>query len=242
MKKLRKPITVFNIIDVLCVTLQTIEDRGKYVSQKTSDSTGEVSTTKFVVNHLKTSDLDLKELYSKYLDKTNEIRKHFSSPPIEQDKFLETIYNLFSIGMVSEKMIGYIVALPSMYETMYQRTAKLLKIADKYAASSYMGEIGKQDIFTVKLLEVLEFSKKEQEVFFLYRVSDILGNLGFFFSKIPPVNYPGDLTLPIKLWDCFEMRATPCKIEPNKETGIKETQFSKIEIIEIIGKGTEEIL
>jgi hypothetical protein len=62
-----------------------------------------------------------------------------------------------------------------------------------------------------------------------------------FFSKNPPSNINSNIEcLPIKIWDCFEMSATPKKMEPNKETGVKETQFNRVKITEFIGPGTEE--
>jgi len=149
--------------------------------------------------------------------------------------------------MVSKKMIGFIVALPQMYHTILLRVEKLIKIADKYQSNSYMGTIGDREDFTVKLVSVKKCSKVSElsgnmEIFYLYHVVDRLGNIGFFFHKQPPADKEpqGIDFLIIKLWDCFEMRATPKKQEPNKETGIKETQFSRIEITELIGPGTEE--
>jgi hypothetical protein len=144
-------------------------------------------------------------------------------------------------------MIAFIVALPWMYENLHDRVSKLMQIAEKYANSNYIGEIGVRDNFIMKCLDVQEYKRKdettgEDNIFYIYRIVDRIGNYGFFFSEYPPAkNMTSSLEhLIIDVWDCFEMRANPKKMEPNRETGIKETQFNRVTITEFIGPGTEE--
>jgi hypothetical protein len=243
-KKPRKTSTVYEINDVLHATMKIIEDRGGYVSQKAAAITGEVPTSQFVLQLLRNGST------GSYHDVKHDaiiedIKSHFS---IENgpDDFLNTIYQLMCTGMVSERMIGFIVALPSMYDSMKGRTTRLMNLAEKYSNSNYMGEIGKPDTFTVKLVGWCEFKKTnavsgEQEKHYLYRVTDRIGNCGLIFSVYPPKDTPGvSETAAFKLWDCFEMKATPKKQEPNKDTGIKETVFGNTTVTEMIGQGTEE--
>jgi hypothetical protein len=155
------------------------------------------------------------------------------------------VHRLLATGMVSNRMIGFIVALPWMYSNLYNRTSKLMKIAEKYAQSNYIGTIGLRETFLMKVLDVSKFKKTKtdttEEEYYIYRLSDRLGNFGFFFSKYPPSDVISNTEcLPIKIWDCFEMKATPKKMGPNKETGIKETQFADVIVTEFIGPGSEE--
>ena len=228
--------TFFEILEVLEATLKVMEDRGEYISQKSSKNNGETPTSHFVIQYLKNG-LDKTVEMAKFSEKAEEMRAYFSVVPKDpNDGFLKKVYELMQIRTVSEKMIGFIVALPNMYEHTLGRANKLMNIAQKYSQSSYIGTIGIRDIFIVKVVDIVEMTKisnttGEKETFFLYRVSDRLGNMGLFFK-----NEKSDM----ELWDCFEMRATPKKQEPNTKTGIKETQFIQVQITEYIGRGTEE--
>jgi hypothetical protein len=245
-RKPRKTSTVYNIDDVLHATMKIIEDRpGGYISQKAAGITGEVPTSQFVLQLLRTGSVGSYHNV-KYDARIEEIKFHFSNPPGDNDEFLNTVYQLFCTGMVSENKIGYIAALPTMYESMKGRTTKLMKIAEKYSTSNYMGEIGKPDSFAVKLVDITDFKQTniisgEQEKHYLYRVTDRIGNCGLIFSVFPPRETPGTSeTAAFKLWDCFEFKGTPKKQEPNKDTGIKETVFGNVTVTEMIGQGTEE--
>lgn len=246
--KLRRTVTVYDIIDVILVTMKVMDDRSGYVSKNNATATGEVPTATFVINHLKNHDKVSEEIKMDYGVLAKEVYDYFKMPPRDpSDAFLSQVYSLMVTSKVSEKSIAFIVALPWLYENIHNRTIKLLKIAEKYTSSNYMGELGVRGTFIVKLLDVSEFKKQDpaggqESHFWIYRIADPVGNFGIFFSKFPP--FDGSLNLldclPIKLWDCFEMLATPKKMQPNRETGIKETQFSNVELTEIIGEGTEE--
>ena len=250
--KLRRPSTVFDIKDVLYATLKVMEDRGGYVSNKSSERTGEAPTSQFVLSYLKEISLSgigfPEGIKEKFSQKVTDISIHFSQPPEDtNNEFDRKVYELLSVRSVSDRMIAYIVALPSMYENIHNRTSNLLKIAEKYSTSNYIGEIGVSGEFTVKLLDVHDFHKLDDngvnQILYIYRISDRNGNIGFFFSKDPPADNTESTTiekLPIKVWDCFQFEAIPKKQSPNRETGIKETQFTKVKIIEVIGQGTEE--
>jgi hypothetical protein len=250
-RKLRKPTTVFDIHDVLYATLKVMDDRNGYVSKKTADVSGECPTSQFVLSFLKEVSISSSgfpdEIKQKYFNKVSEIITHFSQPPADMnDEFLRKVYEFFITRSVSDRMIGFIVALPSMYEHLHQRTSSLMKIAEKYSTSNYMGEIGVRDVFFVKLLDVQEFHKEDDngvdQLLYIYRVSDKIGNIGFFFSKNPPVDNETSTVekLPIKKFHCFEIKATVKKQMPNRDTGIKETQFTRVRIVEVVGEGTEE--
>src|ERR1035437_6589554 len=229
-KKPRKTSTVYAIEDVLHAAMKSIEDRPGFVSQATAKITGEVPTSQFVLQILRNSKHD-DFFQEKNRKRISEIKFHFSNTPNGPDEFLHTVYELFCTGMVSENKIGFIAALPTMYDSLKTRTTKLMKIAEKYSNSNYIGEIGKPQSFTVKLVDIFDYKKKnevsgEDEKFYIYRVTDRIGNCGLIFSIYPPRDTPGvSRTSAFKLWDCFEMKATPKKQEPNKETGIKETVF-----------------
>jgi hypothetical protein len=237
---LRKPSTVFNVYDVLVATLKVMEDRGTYVSKKASEVTGETPTSQFVIAYLKGNPTIPEDNRTKYFNQAEEIANHFRQPPSGFDDFLEKVYTILVSGAVTDKMIGFVTALPWMYQNLTNRTSKLMKIAQKYASSNYMGELGTRDSFFVKLLDVNEFTKKTtgqpDEKVYIYRIADQGGNYGIFFSSHPPESE----MLPVKVWDCFEMKATPKKQQPNRETGIKETQFSHVKVMEVLGQGSEE--
>jgi hypothetical protein len=248
-KKPRKTSSVYKLTDILHATIKVIGDRGEYVSKKASDASDKLGppTTQFVLQILNDPDLLKTAILTTSKENVAEIVSYFSLPPRTTDEFSQTVYSLFGTGMVTERMVGYIVALPWMYKNLSCRASKLIKIADKYSSSNYMGQLGVRDSFFVKLVEVIQITKPNEEgmpeTFFIYKVADQIGNFGLFFSKQPPADSDFKTVvehLPIKVWDCFEMRATPKKMEPNKETGIKETQFSRIRIVDVIGQGTEE--
>jgi hypothetical protein len=250
-KKLRKTTSVYNIPDVLTVTLKVIEERKEYISQKTASTTNEIPTSKFVLQHLpiflELPNAEKNALNEKYHQKVKEIQDYFSLQPRDpNDSFLATIHDLMGTGMSSERMLGFIVALPWMYETHYTRTSKLMKLAEKYSSSNYMGTIGDRETFIVKLIDVSNFKKIDEKTgeivtLYVYRISDQIGNIGLFFSKHPPSDTISSVeTLNIQLWDCFEFSGTPKKNEPNIVTGIKETQFTSVKITEFIGRGSEE--
>jgi hypothetical protein len=224
-----------------------MEDRGVYISNKAASATGEAPTSSFVLTSLKLNPEIPSAWKTKFADKVMEITAHFSQPSRNMDdEFARKVYDLMAARSVSDRMIAFIVALPSMYEHLHDRTSSLLKIAEKYSTSNYIGEIGVRDTIMVKLLDVHEFHKADDsgvdQLLYIYRISDRIGNIGLFFSKNPPAdNTTSTITkLPIKVWDCFEMKATPKKQMPNRETGVKETQFTRVRILEMIGTGTEE--
>jgi hypothetical protein len=241
---MRRTSAVYNVKVVLHATLVVMEEHGgEFISGKRATSTGELPTSHFVVKKLQS--VPHESLINAANDGfVQEILSHFKSviSPPEPDDFLTKVKEILSIGSVSERMIGFIVALPHTYNQHKNRVGNLSRIADKYAQSNYIGEVGNREEFFVKLIDTNNIQKKDNngsvQDLTIYRVTDQLGNYGYFFSKLGSLSNL-DGTPIIKKFDCFLMKATPKKHGVGNN-GIKETQFSRVRIIENVGKGSEE--
>lgn len=241
---MRRTTAVYNVKVVLHATLVVMEEHGgQFISGKKAEQTGELPTSHFVVKKLQTAPHEsLINMANDAL--VQEVITHFKSvaTPASGDDFLTKVKEILSIGSVSERMVGFVVALPHMYTQRKERVGNLSRIADKYAQSNFIGEVGNREEFFVKLIDTTDIQKKDDsgavQNLTIYRVTDQLGNYGYFFSKLGSLaNLDG--TPIIKHFDCFLMKATPKKHGVGN-SGIKETQFSRVRIIQNIGKGSEE--
>lgn len=236
---LRRPTAVFDIDSVLHATLAVMKERGgEFISAKKAAETGGTPTSKWVLQKLRSDPANSKFSLPEFEEEVRAIRDHFwMDPNPSSDYFISRVKEILGTGVVTETMIGFIVALPHLYTQKVKRTSELSKIADKYSQSSYIGEIGTRDEFFVKLVSVHNFEKEGQQLT-LFKVADQLGNFGFFFAKAGTLNDADGKPI-IDIFDCFLMKATPKKHEIGK-TGVRETQFSRVRIIENVGKGSNE--
>lgn len=239
MPTLRRPTAVFDIDSVLHATLAVMKERsGEFVSQKKSQETGAMPTSKFVLQKLRSDPASDRFNLPEFDEEVRLIKSHFiADPNIAHDEFITKVKEILATGVVTERMIGFVVALPHLYHQKVNRASALTKIADKYSQSSYIGEIGTREEFFVKLVATHQFEKEGQNLT-LYKVADQLGNFGFFFAKTGTLNDEEGKPI-VDLYDCFLMKATPKKHEIGK-TGVRETQFSRVRIIENVGKGSNE--
>lgn len=233
---IRRPTSVFDVDSVLHATLLVLKETGKFVSNKTSLDTGETPTSKFVIQKLK-SIMNTKFIVPEFEEKVKQIKEHFLSLPAHGDDFMNQVKEILLTGSVTEKRVSIVVYLPYMFEKKENRINELSKIAEKYSNSNYIGEIGTREEFFVKLISIYNF-EKDGEKLVLYKVVDKQGNYGFFFSKDGSLKDQDGKPI-IDLYDCFVMKATPKKHEIGK-SGIKETQFSRVRIIQNVGKGSKE--
>jgi hypothetical protein len=240
MPSLRRPTAVFDIDSVLHATLQVMEDRGgEFISGKKAQETGQTSTAKFVIQKIQNNPDGTKIFIPKWAEKAEEIKNHFRlTVNTEGDEFISRVKEILATGIVTERMIGFIVALPSLYERKVSRVTELTKVADKYATSNYIGEIGTREEFFVKLLSVKSGIIKDGVDITVYKVADQLGNYGYFFAKTGTLNDEDGLPI-VKPFDCFLMKATPKKHEIGK-SGVRETQFSRVRILQNVGEGSSE--
>jgi hypothetical protein len=240
---MRRPSSTFNVNTVLHATIKVIEDQGgKFVSAQKSRETGDLPTSHFVIQKLQSVKNADDLIDPKNQEEVQAIIKHYKESPAVDD-FATKVKEILTVGVVSERMIAFIVALPHMYSQKKDRIVKLAKIADKYTSSTYIGEIGQREEFFVKLVETQEFVKTDPNTgvtqnLRIYKVADQLGNYGYFFAKAGSLADAEGKPI-VDLYDCFLMKATP-KNHAVGRTGIKETQFSRVRIVQNIGKGSEE--
>jgi hypothetical protein len=84
--------TFFEILEVLEATLKVMEDRGEYISQKSSKNNGETPTSHFVIQYLKNG-LDKTVEMAKFSEKAEEMQAYFSVVPKDpNDDFLKKVY------------------------------------------------------------------------------------------------------------------------------------------------------
>lgn len=247
---MKKAPVVYNVRDVLFITLKVIRETGEFVSAKKAEASAgqKTPTSAFVLQQMKSQNMAHIKTMAPMEDCTlvDEILNHFSQEvEANHDKFLRAVLPLVRLGTVTDRMIGFIVALPATYDAKFGRAQKLIQFAQRYAASKYIGEVGTCAEFVVKVIEIFDFMKAEEKIYG-YRVSDQDGNIGIFFSKEPPENNVGFATtaprpgLGLRLFDCFIMKATPKGFGVNKNSGVKETQFSRVRVVENIGPGSAE--
>ena len=121
------------------------------------------------------------------------------------------------------------------------------KALENWPNSEFIGTLRQRDNFFVKLIEIKETSYGS-----LYIVSTRTGNRGCFwgFTYGDKVLSPGyrsaahlpdpaldDHYCPVKVGDCFTIRATPKKHDINNYDGIKDTRFNRVEIVSIASAG-----
>lgn len=241
---LRRPASVYNVATVLHATLVAMDEHGgKFVSSKQAGSSGALPTSHFVLEKLRTTEHSQLINLNK-ADYVVDVMYHFKNlPDNPTDDFNTRVKEILNTGVVSERMVGFIVALPHLYDTKRSRTTKLSKFAERYSSSKYIGELGQREEFIVKVLDKQIIHKKNDDGttqdLELYKVGDQLGNFGFFFAKVGTlVDLDGAPML--DKYDCIVMKATPKKHQVSRDSGIRETQFSRVRVAQHIGKGSEE--
>ena len=129
------------------------------------------------------------------------------------------------------------------------------KALENWPNSEFIGTLRQRDNFFVKLIEIKETSYGS-----LYIVSTRTGNRGCFWGftygdKILSPGYRSAAQLPdpafcgheasgtdghycpIKVGDCFTIRATPKNHDINNYDGIKDTRFNRVELVSIASAG-----
>ena len=121
------------------------------------------------------------------------------------------------------------------------------KALENWPNSEFIGTLRQRDNFFVKLIEIKETSYGS-----LYIVSTRTGNRGCFwkFTYGDKVLSPGyrsaahlpdpaldDHYCPVKVGDCFTIRATPKNHDINNYDGIKDTRFNRVELVSIASAG-----
>ena len=129
------------------------------------------------------------------------------------------------------------------------------KALENWPNSEFIGTLRQRDNFFVKLIEIKETSYGS-----LYIVSTRTGNRGCFWSftygdkilspgyrsaaQVPDPAFWGHEAsgtdghyCPIKVGDCFTIRATPKNHDINNYDGIKDTRFNRVELVSIASAG-----
>lgn len=221
--------SIFPVYDVIHVTLQVQKEKGKFVSAKEAKETKTFPTSHYVLEFFrlgKPVEHDL--LKSDYIE---QVVLYFKELKTETaDNFILTVQSLLAAGMVSERMIGFIVALPNTYDNRSSRARKLLNISTLYASSGYMGTESKRDEFVLKLISVEDAPKLGVGVK-VFRVEDPDRNLGYIFGQKLLAD-----GAPVTINDCFLCNATVKSHSVDKITGVKQTFFNRVKITDNIGK------
>jgi hypothetical protein len=225
---------------VLHATLTVLEEQnGVFVSNAKAQDTGATKTSVLVIKKMaeKVNELD-SLIRDENKEEVKAIVDHYLS--VEEDpenNYITKVKEILRIGSVSSNYIPYLVALVPSYQKIKDRTKTLAKISDRYGNSKHLGTIGVREEFFVKLISMHHF-ERDGKALTTYKVADQLGNLGYFFANDTALRDEKGEPL-IELFDCFVMKAIPKNHGVGKE-GYKETQFTRVQIVENLGKGSEE--
>jgi hypothetical protein len=227
---LRHP-SIFPVNEVLQVTLFVMKEQGKFVSAKEAKETNTLPTSHYVLKFFKSGVEMVHEIMKvEYID---QVVTYFSNlRPETSDNFILTVQSILRSGMVSERMIGFIVALPHTFDTRSTRARKLMNISTVYASSHYMGQESSRDEFLLKLVSI-EDAPKLGPGTKIFRVEDQEKNLGYMFGKQLLID-----GAPLTINDCFLCNATVKSHEVDKISGIKQTFFNRVKVTANIGKSS----
>jgi hypothetical protein len=218
-----KPKT-FKMADVVKAAFYIITRDKGYVSKDLASDTRK--STNSVVNEYVRSGMlaagsDVDGFYVDFLFHHVNIGTFEGKLSLLDKKHNHFIVEGYKSGEVESEDLGTVVYIVNRYMNLM----KLRELSSPFISSSWLcKELGKTDYYFIKITHIIT---NPNNIYF--RFQDRYNNIGSFFTAITPT------FTAIKVDDCIGISAKLRLKKTNRFTGVKETVFSEVEVIENVG-------
>jgi hypothetical protein len=232
------PIT-YPLFRVLEAAVQVYETDGRYISKNDAEANNTVCSASKI---LALMDAGFVATPNQAME-VEEIIKKFSSIDPKDNGYLIAAKDLLNNcitssptpqdAVVKKSMLGTLAALPQVFHRMKKHEDENKVAAEQGKNSDYIGQEGDRKEYFVKLTEKKFFQKIGMEGCNIFFLIDRFGNIGLFYRN---GELEDEAHRPVKVGDCFLMKATIKALRVSQFSGNKETVFNRVKILDNKGQ------
>ena len=218
------------IVNVIAHAIKIIEEDGGFIGNAKSGYAGDangIRSTKDKVLSIFRQD-NVPKVDGNYIKQAMEVQEHFKSLHMKNDapkhsEFLKSLNRIAQSEHVTEKDMGYVVAMPPSYQSIKDKK----EFEMRHSNSDYVGTVGERQNFFLKLLEKKFISAAECE---LWTWTDKRNNIVKTWVTVLKAE-----EWRVEVGDCVDLDAFVRKHEANKFNNIRETYINRLKIIDNVG-------
>jgi len=206
--------------------IQAEIDLNGFVSKTQAMATGETPTSVVALAAYQNSTIDPRTntLTMLGMSMVNWANAHTDNRNDFLNSGIHVLRNGSRTGDIKSNEVAILAAMFDVYKKEMARIEDQAKFKEAHKGSEFMGTLKKRGEFFVKLIEVVPVSNRGFKV---NKVVDRTGNMGVIICDI-------NASIAEK-GECFLFKGTPVGQEISTYTGVKETRFNRIKVLNNVG-------